>query len=129
MSHIINKLKVASQQQDSRPIKSAPPKTNPPSTTVADGKTKPEKKEFSGLQKGFFSSKPKVKAKTNPKSITPAKPIKDNDDIPFIKASTEKQKNPLEFSEIKEAMASQFEKTRNGSYIVHVDMDHYTNAI
>ena len=122
MSHIINKLKVASlQQQDARASKSAPPKTNPPSTAIADGKTKPVTKEFSGLQKGFFSSsKPKVKAKTmttNPKSITPAKPIKDDDDIPFIKASTEKQKNPLEFSEIKEAMASQFERTRNGSYI------------
>ena len=84
-------------------------------------RNKLKEKEFSGLQKGFFSSKATSVPKTVQATVQTSNPksgqkVAEKDDIPFLKASVERnQKNPLEFSEIREAMTSQFEKTRNGT--------------
>jgi hypothetical protein len=91
MSHVIERKPVLSKpilkqtQLDTVPVQAAP---------------KAPKKEFQGLKKGFFSQ-PKVK--------NPSKNVK-KEEIPYIKAN--QTKNPLEFDQVRDAMASKLDQSR-----------------
>ncbi|KAJ3344873.1 hypothetical protein HDU91_007525, partial [Kappamyces sp. JEL0680] len=84
---------------------SKPVQTPKPTPSISSQPAKAEK-QFAGMAKGFFASKPK-KA---PAKTAPAPPAKD---VPFLRGNRNAIDNPLEIQELKDKMASQFEATRN----------------
>lgn len=75
---------------------------------------------FSGLKKGFFSSSPKpapsksktaTKSSSQPQIRTAAQSSPPPSDIPFLK-SNPTATNPLVFSEVRDAMANEMDRTR-----------------
>ncbi|KAI8902423.1 hypothetical protein BC833DRAFT_372867 [Globomyces pollinis-pini] len=102
MSHLLKTMQIKNEYV-------TPKKLTKPNNVSQTKKETPTAKssDFGGFKKGFFSNEPRPKPKDNSKS----KQILDND-IPFIKP-TQSKTSHLEFKEVRDAMASKFDKSRD----------------